>query len=89
MPIRDNDKTEHFWLKDAAYRDRSFIGTIDNAPEIVHTVKLGDQVTVRKSEISDWLYMKNGKMHGNYTMRALFKHMSPAEAAKYRQMLAD
>ena len=89
VPIEDGTTVEYFWLGDVAYADGVFTGKIDNDPEEVHTVKLGDPITVKKEEIADWLYLEGGKMHGNYTMRVLLKQMSPEEADHWKKMLAD
>ena len=89
VPITDHGKTEHFWLSNITYADGLFTGSIDNTPEVVSNVKMGQQITVKKTEISDWLYMKNGKMYGNYTVRVLLPKMPPEDAAKIRAMLVE
>ncbi len=88
-PIEDAGKTEHFWLTDVSFVNGEFKGTINNDPGIVGNVKIGQSWTIKKTEISDWMFMRNGKMHGNYTMRPLLKTMPDDEAAKYRSILAD
>lgn len=85
--IQDGGQVEYFWLNNIDFQDGIFTGTIDNAPERVHNVKLGQKITVKKGDIADWLYRKNGKMYGNYTLRVLLKKMPPDEAAKYRKIL--
>lgn len=55
----------------------------------MQNVKIGQAWTIGKDEISDWMFMRDGKMHGNYTMRPLLKTMPEAEAEKYRSMLAE
>jgi len=88
VPIQDKDETEHFWLTDIVYRNGKFEGVIGNDPGIVSNVKSGQKWTVKKSEISDWMFMREGKMYGNYTIRPLLKSMPEEEAAKFRSMLA-
>ncbi|HEX5106695.1 MAG TPA: DUF2314 domain-containing protein [Pirellulaceae bacterium] len=88
-PVTDKGEVEHFWLTDVVYRDGEFEGLIGNDPGIVSNVEFGQKWTVKKSEISDWMFMRDGKMHGNYTMRPLLKTMSAAEAEQYRSMLAN
>ncbi len=89
VQVKDGEQVEYFWLNNIDFQDGIFTGTIDNDPEVVHNVKLGQKVTVKKGEIADWLYTKNGKMYGNYTLRVLLKKMPPEEVAKYRKILAD
>ena len=88
-PIEDNGETEHFWLTEIAFAGNKFTGTISNEPGMVSNVTLGQQYTIGKTEISDWMFMRDGKMHGNYTMRPLLATMPEAEAKQYRSMLAD
>jgi len=87
--IEDNGEIEHFWLTDIVYRDGEFEGDIGNDPGIVGNVKFGQKWTIKKSEISDWMFMRDDKIHGNYTLRPLLKTMPEEEAAEIRSMLAE
>jgi uncharacterized protein YegJ (DUF2314 family) len=89
VKITDKGKAEHFWAVNIERKDGKIFGTINNDPEIVHNVKIGDRIPIPEDDISDWLYMQNGKMFGNYTLRVLFKQMSASEVEKYKAMLAD
>lgn len=88
-PIEDDGATEHFWLTGVTFADNKFTGTINNEPGMVSNVTMGQQYTIGKTEISDWMFMRDGKMHGNYTMRPLLATMSEAEAEHYRSMFAN
>ena len=88
-PIEDKGKTEHFWLTDITFKDGQFLGKIGNDPGIVGNVKFGQQWTIKKDQISDWMFMRDGKMHGNYTMRPLLKTLPKDEADKMRSILAE
>ena len=88
-PIDDQEKTEHFWLTDVVYRDGTFEGVIGNEPGVVTNVKMGQKWSLKKLEISDWMFMRGGKMYGNYTMRPLLKTMPADEAAKLQSLLAE
>jgi uncharacterized protein YegJ (DUF2314 family) len=87
-PIEESGKTEHFWLTGISFADGYFQGTIGNEPGIVSNVKLGDKRTIAKGDISDWMFMRDGKMHGNYTLRPLLATMPKKEADKLRSILA-
>ncbi len=81
--------TEHFWATEIERRDGKTIGTINNDPNIVASVKLGDRIEIPEADISDWLYMRDGKMVGNETLRPLLKKMPSAEAEKLKEMMAN
>ena len=69
--------------------DGKIFGTVNNKPEIVKTVGIGQRMSIPEAEISDWLYKRDGKMAGNYTLRALFKTMPAKEIETYKKMPAD
>ena len=91
LAVREGSQVEHFWLSDVAYSsaNQSFSGKIDNDPEMVSSVAYGQSVSVRKTEITDWLYIEGGRMYGNYTLRVLLPRMPKAEADKMRSRLSE
>ena len=89
VPIEDDGETEHFWVTDVSYANGEFEGIIGNDPGIVENVESGQKWTAPKAEISDWLFMREGKMYGNYTMRPLLKAMPKDQAEAFREMLAE
>jgi uncharacterized protein YegJ (DUF2314 family) len=89
VEITDKKQTEHFWLSDIERKDGKVFGTINNDPDKVGSVKLGDRIPIPEADISDWLFMRDGKMVGNYTLRVLFKQMTEKEVEHYKKMLVD
>lgn len=87
-PITENGETEHFWLTDVTFDGAKFTGIINNEPGMVSNVKMGQKWTLGKKEISDWMYMRDGKMYGNYTMRPLLATMPKEQADKFRAIFA-
>src|SRR5690606_31859303 len=78
-PVEDGDDVEHFWLNDVRYREGHFEGTIGNDPALVKNVKLGDSWRVARSEISDWMFVENGRLVGGYTIRVLLDRLDAEE----------
>ena len=85
--IKDENGTEFFWLIDIERGSGRHSGKIDNDPGIVKNVTIGQRYEFTDDEIVDWSFMRNGKMVGNETMRALMKYVSAEDAARYREML--
>lgn len=83
VPIADGDDVEHFWLSNVSYDGALFHGDIANDPQTVKKVKFGQPVSVRPTEISDWMYVDNGRLVGGYTLRLLRERMSPSERAEF------
>ena len=89
VKITDKRGTEHFWANEIERRDGRTMGTINNDPNIVASVKLGDRIEIPEVDISDWLYLRNEKMVGNETLIPLLKKMPAAEAEKLKKMMAN
>jgi uncharacterized protein YegJ (DUF2314 family) len=89
LHVTDGNGDEHFWVIDIEKKDEKGFGTINNDPNTVKSVKLGQRVEVPNDRISDWLYMRNGKIVGNFTLRPLMKQMPPEEVAKLKSILAE
>jgi uncharacterized protein YegJ (DUF2314 family) len=89
VAITDKNGTEHFWATEIERKDGKTMGTINNEPDIVENVKLGTRLEIPEADISDWMYMRNKKMVGNYTIVPLFKQMSPAEVAQFKAMMEE
>jgi len=87
--ITDNKRIEHFWVTDIERQDGKVMGTINNAPNIVASVKLGDRIEIPEAEIQDWYYMRGGKMVGNETIKPLFKLMRAGDTQQLKSFMAD
>jgi uncharacterized protein YegJ (DUF2314 family) len=71
------------WLTSVTFDGRKFHGTVNNDPEMVSNVKIGDKVSVESSKISDWMFVENGKLVGGYTLRVLRDSLSASERADF------
>jgi uncharacterized protein YegJ (DUF2314 family) len=89
IKITDKTRVEHFWLTDIERQDGKVMGTINNAPNIVASVKRGDRLEIPEAKIQDWSYMRGGKMIGNETIKPLFKMMRAGDAAQLKAFLED
>jgi uncharacterized protein YegJ (DUF2314 family) len=89
VKITDKRGVEHFWVTELQKQDGKIMGTINNDPEIVASVKLGQRIEVPEADISDWLYMRDDKMVGNETIRPLLKKMPADEATKLKSIMAN
>ena len=82
-PFIQGKEVEHIWLSDVRFVGNRFQGRIDNKPEKIRGLKLGQLVSVNPNEISDWLYVDNGKLFGGYTVRAHYNELSPEEKQEF------
>ena len=78
--IEDEHGVEHFWVSDLKLDSEPYSGRIADEPGIVKKVKYGQEYSFARAEVSDWMYMSNDKMQGNYTLRVELESMPPKEA---------
>lgn len=79
------DGTEHMWLTDLHYKGDKLFGLLGNTPANVITYQEGDTIEVDKRIVSDWMYARDGKLVGGYTIRALYDKMTAAEKQEFKQ----
>ncbi|WP_165793777.1 YegJ family protein [Hyphococcus luteus] len=89
VKVEDKNGVEHFWVTPFSKTDDGFTGVINNEAAVVEKVSLGEPYAFTADEISDWMYVQNGKIHGGYTIRAMLPSMPKEEAAQYQALLAD
>jgi uncharacterized protein YegJ (DUF2314 family) len=89
IPVGGNGGAEHIWFGDIERHDGTITGVLGNVPRDVTSLRAGQRIEIAEDRISDWMFMRAGKIVGNQTMRPALKRMQPQEAARYRAMLAD
>ena len=89
VPITDEGQTEHFWLDNLGYKNGMFTGKIADDPGVVQNVKFGQKWSVHKNEISDWMFMRDRRMYGNFTLVPLLQTMDLRQVFIYMKALAS
>jgi uncharacterized protein YegJ (DUF2314 family) len=87
MPFATEFGAEHIWLTNMEFKGEKLIGIVDNLPQSVTTVRLGDAVEIEKDKISDWFYIENDKLIGGLTIRVLRDRMSNSERKRFDRTL--
>ena len=80
VKIEDDNGVEHFWVSDLKLDTEPYSGAIADEPGVVKKVTLGQTYSFTRGEVSDWMYMANGTMQGNYTLRVALESMPSEEA---------
>ena len=76
---------EHIWLTDVKkLSDGNYSGRLANEPNDLPGKNIGDQVEFKQSDISDWMFMRNEKVVGGETIKAILKFMPEEEAEAMR-----
>lgn len=82
-PFIQGNEVEHIWLSNVEFVGNRFQGRVDNQPRKIRGLKLGQLVSVNPNEITDWLYVDNGKLIGGYTVRAHYDELSPEQKQEF------
>jgi uncharacterized protein YegJ (DUF2314 family) len=85
MPFSQGGRGEHMWVQPVEFSGGRFTGTLANDPVTVKSMKAGQEVSAPRDEISDWMYVENGKLVGGYTLRVLRDTLSAKERSEFDQ----
>jgi uncharacterized protein YegJ (DUF2314 family) len=89
LAISDDANVEHFWCTGIQESSGKRSCEINNDPELVTTVKIGQRVDIDPKIISDWMYMRDGKIVGGETIRAIIPKLPADQQEQYRALLAQ
>lgn len=78
---------EYIWIGDVSYNGTSFSGRLENVPRDIKGLKYGDAVTIHSDAVGDWLYVDDGQLIGAFTLRVIYRRMSPAQQEAFKQQL--
>jgi uncharacterized protein YegJ (DUF2314 family) len=79
----DGDKVEHLWIDRLTWDGKNFRGRINNRPLDVKNVQQNETVIVAPRDVTDWMFVKGGKLMGGYTTRVLYKRLSATDKAQF------
>lgn len=82
LRVTDGKATEYMWLSDLSFDGVSFRGRLGNTPNAVTGVQLGDEMTVKAGELSDWMYIEDQRLVGGHTLRVIRDSVSPKARAR-------
>ncbi len=76
---------EHIWMAEVKkLPNGAYSGRFANEPRDLPGKRAGDLVEFAQADISDWMFMRNGKIVGGETIKPLLKSMPKADAAALR-----
>ena len=90
MPADDGSSRDHIWVAFIERAGNEIFGRAahdDGAWRSLQPGEQGQRISVSAEQIDDWMYMRDGEIVGNYTLRALLEEM-PDEAATFSGKLA-
>ena len=82
----EHPSVEHMWVNEIDFDGKLITGTLLNQPNWLKNHQKGDNVRIRPSEISDWMYGQMGEVYGAYTVNLLRSRMKPRERKEHDDM---
>jgi uncharacterized protein YegJ (DUF2314 family) len=84
FPTHGNN-AEHIWMADVKkLGNGTYSGRFANRPRDLPGRHEGDLVQFSEADITDWMFMRNGKIVGGETIRLLLKSLPKDDAAALR-----
>jgi len=83
--IQDGDQMEYFWIAPFKQSGDMIVGNINNTPRTVKNVQNNQQITFHVNDVTDWMYVENGKMRGNYSACVLLKNEPKEQAEAFKK----
>jgi len=85
VEFTDDAGTEFLWLHSIARDEEGKLqGTVNNYPNAVTTVGHSQRIEVPLDKVRDWLYVRDGKIRGNFTVQPLLARLPKEDAGKIR-----
>ena len=75
----DSVSTEEVWLSSISLTDGKYYGVVTNSPKYLADMNRGDKVEFDASAISDWMFLRSGKIIGGYSIKYLLEKVPEAE----------
>jgi uncharacterized protein YegJ (DUF2314 family) len=76
---------EHMWISQVREVGDHLEGVVANEAYETKAVKLGDEVSFKLEEISDWKFLDGNRLRGGFTIRYFYDRMSPAEKNAFQR----
>ncbi|WP_025126085.1 DUF2314 domain-containing protein [Myroides odoratimimus] len=74
---------EHMWIGDVDFDGDIIYGELLNQPNILTNIEEGEQIGVTLDQISDWMFISQGKSFGGFTVQAMRSVMTEEERKEH------
>ncbi len=75
-PFEDGEEVEHMWIEVSKLDSKNITGILNNKPEMVSNVSMGQSLTIPVEKVEDWTYKLNNVVRGGYSIKVFEKQKS-------------
>ena len=83
----DGIVSEQLWLTGIRFKNGEYSGTLANAPRHLSKMKKGDTVSFSTDSITDWMYIREGKIIGGYSIKYLLEKTPEEQRSEEQRRL--
>jgi uncharacterized protein YegJ (DUF2314 family) len=83
----DGAVSEQLWLTGIRFKNGAYFGTLANAPQRLNKMKKGDTVSFSTDLITDWMYVREGKIIGGYSIKYLLEKTPEEQRSEEQRRL--
>jgi len=65
--------SEQIWLNDIHFKNGNYYGVLANNPQFIQDIKKGDVVIFNTDLITDWMYVRDKKIIGGFSIKYLLE----------------
>lgn len=78
LPFSQDDgrEVEYMWVDDVEFDGEKIYGRLVNEPDTLTNIKKGDEIEAPLDEVSDWIFVSEGKSFGAFGVQAMRSKMS-------------
>jgi uncharacterized protein YegJ (DUF2314 family) len=81
--------TEHIWLTGIHSKDGRYYGKLAGTPVHFSGMKKGDTITFIADDITDWMYVKDGKIVGGFSIKYLLEQIPKDKRSEVQDKLLE
>jgi uncharacterized protein YegJ (DUF2314 family) len=74
---------EHIWLDHVRVVPEGYRGTIGNEPLNIPDIRYGQEVSLPREDVSDWMAIDDNHLIAGYSVRLLRSRLPPAEREQF------
>ena len=82
VAFRRDKVEEHIWVADLSFAGKTPRGVVANEPKI-KGIRFMEHVSFDRADVSDWMYLQDGRLIGGYTTRLIRGRLSPEERKEF------
>jgi uncharacterized protein YegJ (DUF2314 family) len=72
------------WVNDVDFGGKQMRGTLCNDAGWLAGLAAGARVLFTADRVSDWFFVRNGAVHGGFTIKVVLRRLTPEQFALYR-----